>query len=297
VAVAPAADLRALPGEVPTDFFFAFWLPVARRLPALAHAALWIAAAAGLASLAWLWRPRRPIAVSSVDEDRCSGCTQCYQDCPYEAIAMVRRERVSRQTSELVARVDPALCVGCGICAGSCAPMGVGPAGRTGRDQLVAARELADAVGPAGRQIAVLACRSFAAEAAAILAAPGRHFVDTGCSGSVHTSVVELLIRRGFGAVALLTCPPRNCNFREGPKWLEARVHAGREAELQPRVDRRRVVLAAFSLAELGALRARLAELERTVAELEVEREELVEIDAECEIEPDASPLAEAAHG
>jgi hypothetical protein len=41
----------------------------------------------------------------------------------------------------LVALVDPALCVSCGICAGSCAPMGVGPPGRTGRDQLAGVRE------------------------------------------------------------------------------------------------------------------------------------------------------------
>ena len=32
--------------------------------------------------------------------------------------------------------VNPDLCVSCGICAASCAPMGVGPPGRTGRDQL-----------------------------------------------------------------------------------------------------------------------------------------------------------------
>ena len=30
-------------------------------------------------------------------------------------------------TNLLIARVDPHLCVSCGICAGSCAPMGVGP--------------------------------------------------------------------------------------------------------------------------------------------------------------------------
>ena len=40
----------------------------------------------------------------------------------------------------MVARVDPDLCVSCGICAGSCAPMVVGPPGRSGRDQLAQVR-------------------------------------------------------------------------------------------------------------------------------------------------------------
>ena len=297
VAVAPAADLRALPGEVPTDLFLAFWLPLARRLPPAAHAALWIAAAAGLASFALHWRPRRTIAVSSVDEDRCSGCTSCYQDCPYEAIAMVQRERPSRQTSEFVARVDPSLCVGCGICAASCAPMGVGPAGRTGRDQLVAARELADAVAPTGREIVIVACRNGAGEASELFAAPGRHFHDSGCSGSVHTSIVELLLRRGFAGVFLLTCPPRNCYFREGPKWLEARIHAGREAELQPRVDRRRIAIASFSLAELGGLEARLAAFEHELSALAIESEAQVELEGVCDLDAAERVLEEVRHG
>ena len=38
----PAADLLALPGIVPTDLFFAFWLPLSRALSPGAQAALWL---------------------------------------------------------------------------------------------------------------------------------------------------------------------------------------------------------------------------------------------------------------
>ena len=48
----------------------------------------------------------------------------------------------------LIARVDPARCVSCGICAGSCAPMGIGPPGRSGRDQLAATRALLELTAP-----------------------------------------------------------------------------------------------------------------------------------------------------
>jgi ferredoxin len=296
VALPPAADLRALPAEVPTDLLYAFWLPVARQLSPLAHLATWVLAAGALASLAWWWRPRRGISPSRVDEDSCSGCTNCYQDCPYEAIAMVRRTRESRQTSEFVARVDPSLCVGCGICAASCAPMGVGPAGRTGRDQWTAAAAFADAVGPSGHPVAIVACGNGVAEASTLLSGAGRHFFDSGCSGSVHTSVVELLLRRGFAGVFLLTCPPRNCFFREGPKWLAARVFDGREAELQSRVDRRRVAIESFSPAFTAALRARLAEFERQVAALDIRSEDQVELDAQCDLDAARRVLAEVAN-
>src|SRR3970282_84102 len=63
------------------------------------------------------------------------------------------------------------------------------------------------------------------------------------CAGNLHTSVIELLIRAGVGGVLVVSCPPRDCWSREGPKWLEERVYHDREAELQPRVDRRRVRL------------------------------------------------------
>ena len=261
----PAADLLALPGIVPTDLFFAFWLPLARFLSPGAAAALWLFVVVVLAAAPWWWRPRRAISVSSVDESHCTGCTHCYQDCPYEAIAMVPRAVLS-QTSALVARVDPDHCVGCGICAASCAPMGVGPEHRAGRDQLAAAREYLARHRPTGSEVVLLACRNGAAARPESLAVPGIDLYLTGCSGSVHTSVVELLIRRGVGGVFLLSCPPRNCSFREGPKWLEARLHHDRDAALHARVDRRRVALASFSATEHSAIRAALIAFHRSIA-------------------------------
>ena len=64
----------------------------------------------------------------------------------------------------------------------------------------------------------------------------------------------------------MLSCPPRNCYFREGPKWLEERLEHGRDAALHPRVDRRRVAFASLSATEGAAIRAahrRLPELDR----------------------------------
>lgn len=94
--------------------------------------------------------------------------------------------------------------------------------------------------------------------------------------------MIEAALRGGFGGVFLLTCPTRDCLYREGPKWLAARVQDGHEAELQERVDRRRVAIVAFSRSELGAARRAVAAFAARVATLEIEREESIDLVAAC---------------
>ncbi len=118
---------------------------------------------------------------------------------------------------------------------------------------------------------------------------------DTGCSGSVHTSVIELLLRCGAGGVFLLTCPTRDCRYREGPRWLYERVYNDREAELRDRVDKRRVRIASFSPTELAAAREALASFQEEVASL---GDKPVERDVKIELECDAgAPLARRGAG
>lgn len=272
----PAADPFRLPAVVPLDLLYAFWLPLARGAPAL-----WVAAGMGAATLLLLLVPRltRPAPAeqpppSEVNDRLCTGCRQCALDCPWEAIAMVPREDDAAlvtsggHRSELVARVDPARCVSCGICAGSCAPMGIGPAGRTGRDQLAAARELVRQQAPGAEDIVVIACTRGAGGAGWAEHFDGAPVFAVDCAGSLHTSVVELFMRAGAGGVLVLSCPPEDCWNREGAVWLEQRLFHDREAELQARVDRRRVLLAHASLAGTAHAHAALAELRERVRAL-----------------------------
>jgi ferredoxin len=206
-----------------------------------------------------------------VDEDLCTGCRQCALDCPYDAITMLPR---TDGRADEVARVDPDRCVSCGICAGSCAPMGVGPPGRTGRDQLQRVRAfVADPANPPGSLVAV-ACEYGAGALAPVLRREGALVYPIDCAGNLHSSVVELLLRGGMGGVLVLPCPERDCRNREGPRWLDARLYAGREAELQDRVDRRRVAVAAAGAMDVGAAvtalrqsRDKLAALDRPTAD------------------------------
>ena len=186
----------------------------------------------------------------------------------------------------LVALVDPSRCVSCGICAGSCAPMGVGPPGRSGRDQLTELREVtlpALAASDLAPVVAVCCTQAPAAHVAA-LRTRGAHIHLVSCVGNLHSSVIELLIRNGAPGVITCGCPPRDCVGREGPKWLHERLFNDREAELQPRVDRRRVGIVTLAPGDLAGTVIVFEQFTRELVALappEPERD--VEIDLLCE--------------
>ncbi len=284
----PAADPLRLATETPIDLVVAWWLPLSERLsPTVAWSVGVVGVVLAMLVPRFTRRPREAQwAPSVVDPRLCTGCNQCPQDCPWEAITMVARDD-DRPT--LVARVDPSLCVSCGICAGSCAPMGVGPMGRTGRDQLSALRtdtfRALAATHP--EPIVAVACTHAPASHRQALAAAGAHVHDVACVGNLHSSVVELLIRNGSPGVIVFGCPPRDCIGREGPKWLHERFFNDREAELQPRVDRHRVRTATMATGDLAGTMNAWRQFERDVAALaRVTPEGDVEVEVICDPVP-----------
>lgn len=286
----PEADLLRVPQDVALDVFYGFWLPFSRAVPPEVTWLVIVALVGAVVAVPWLTRPEPKTAQPSwVDPRFCTGCEQCYHDCPYEAISMVSRED---DRPYPVALVDPAKCVSCGICSGSCAPMGVGPPGRTGRDQLPAVKRFIAEHEPTREDVVLVACSRTAAGwgRSSFADAP---IVSVDCAGNMHTSVVEYLIRRGAGGVMVVSCPPRDCWNREGVNWLEERLYEGREAELQDRVDRTRLRLVFAAEGEDRVLadaverfRSQVRALERALSE------KAVEIDTSCDV-PEVSVLEE----
>jgi ferredoxin len=282
----PAADAFRLPGETPTDLVAAWWLPLSERLTPTGS---WTLAVVLVGTLLLVPRvARRPrlgtLAPSVVDPRLCTGCNQCPQDCPWEAITMVPRDD---ERPTMVALVNPELCVSCGLCAASCAPMGVGPPGRTGRDQLAFLREIslpALSAEPTQRIVAV-ACAQAPVRHLEALRARGAFVHSVSCVGNLHTSVVERFLRAGAPGVIVCGCPPRDCVSREGPKWLEARLYHDREAELQARVDRRRVRVTTLAPGELNGALAAYDDFARELAALQRPMRE-PDFDAELICEP-----------
>jgi coenzyme F420-reducing hydrogenase delta subunit/Pyruvate/2-oxoacid:ferredoxin oxidoreductase delta subunit len=263
----PAAALDRIPGTIPVDWLYSFWLPASRMIPPATSWVVFTLAAVIVLGVPWWTRPRseaRP-PVSFVDPHLCTGCEQCAIDCPFDAIAM---EPATTNAVGLAAHINAARCVSCGICAASCAPMAVGPPGRTGRDQLAAARAFAGERLPESGDVVLVACEKGAGRLAGRAEIDGAPVFAVSCGGNLHTSVVEALLRGGATGVVVAACPPRDCTSREGVVWLEERLFAGREAELQERVDRRRVSLVYAGEAEPGRVRAALDSLRAEVEEL-----------------------------
>ena len=282
VPLGPGADLLRIPGEVGLNVFYSFWLPAAGSASPWLVWALGGAAAAGLLAVPFLTRPRadRRPAPSVVSTRLCTWCEQCYVDCPYDAIRMVER---TDGRDGLVAEVLPASCVSCGICAGSCAPMGVGPPGRTGRDQLARVREFIARQPPGPADIVLVACGRSAA--AGTPAEDGLRRFPVSCAGNLHSSVVEYLVRAGARGVLVVACPPRDCWGREGPRWLVERLFNEREAELKARVDRRRVRVAYASAFDGRSLHVALGDFSRSLARLDAPAgEDGIEVETECEL-------------
>jgi hypothetical protein len=87
-------------------------------------------------------------------------------------------------------------------------------------------------------------------------------------------------------------CPPRDCVGREGPKWLHERLFNDREAELQPRVDRRRVQISTMAP---GNLAGSVAAFEQFARELIALAPPELEPDVDIDILCDPVPMEEAA--
>lgn len=282
LTMAPAADPFVRPESVPMDWWFAFWLPAARTVPPGVAWGVLVVLVGLVLAVPRLTRPpavSRP-PVSEVDPQLCTGCTQCSMDCPFTAITMVPRPG---GRAELLAEVDPARCVSCGICAGSCAPMGVGPPGRTGRDQLAEVRAALASGTLTGRTV-VLACTQGAWRHREELEAAGAAVRAIACAGNLHSSVVEVLIRGGARGVLVLACPPRDCQGREGPKWLAERLYHDREAELKARVDRRRLLVRYARSGDPPGARDALEEFTRQLDAIEPPAAESnIDLDAVCE--------------
>ncbi len=249
ILMGPEADVFRIAEKAPFDVFYSFWLPITKLMPA----GLGWLAVIGLSTLLLLVPLlTRPAAVeipkpSTVNEALCDACRQCYIDCPYEAIAMIDREDSKRGQ---VAHVHPELCVSCGICSASCAPMSVGPPLQNGRVQLAGVKEFINEENVAEQKVVIVACGNGAGGIVAN-GFPEAPVLGVECAGSIHTSVLEYLVRAGAQGVLVAVCPPHDCWSREGPQWMSERIYNDREAELQPRVDKRRIRVAYASAAEL----------------------------------------------
>jgi len=226
VGMLPALDPGERVGTLDVDVWFLAYLPAVLRSPGW----MWTAVAAATilgAAIPWLLRRKLPRPVV-VDAGRCTGCTLCFVDCPYTAIAMQRQN-----DGELLAIVDPNRCVSCGICIGSCPPLAISFDGRPPEGMWPV-----DRVDVRAGAVVSYLCERHVLHGSADgtgLAVP------VTCVGMIHPDEVEAVLDAGASRVRLIGCPPDDCTNREGNEWAQARITGHRRPQAPEGLDLDRV--------------------------------------------------------
>lgn len=233
----PPADLGRLPGVIPIDWFYFLYFPLTRLDPRWGWSILVVGGLAAL-SVPWVLRGRAP-ARARVENIACTGCTRCWKDCPYEAIVMVPRHDGTRYKQ--VAVVNPAKCVGCGICVGACDSAGIllgdQPVSLLG--QAVTGRLRAVAVPAGDAPVVVYACRLMPRLAGrlgpdgTLDGLPGVTVMGLPCVGTLHPDMITKTLEAGAGGVFVAGCVPEDCPYREGSQWLADRLTGRRLPSLR----------------------------------------------------------------
>ena len=274
----PPADLGGVPLELQLDWYYLAIYPL---LDASSEGAVWAGLwgiSLFLCALPWLPPMKHP-PPAVVHLSDCTGCEFCAEDCPYGAIEMV--PRTDGRRFELEARVDPALCVSCGICTGSC------PSSSPFRKQqpLLTGIELpyctmndfkrrleaaaARAGGP-GPRIVLVGC-DYSVD---VSAAEQRDVaaLSLPCAGMMPPAAIDYLLRTGGAdGVILAGCDAGDCHFRHGDRWLRQRVARERMPKLRSRVPRERVLLSWHKPVDVAGLSAAIASFRQRLEALPAE--------------------------
>ncbi len=232
------AEMAVKAESFTVDAWYLAPLALALRLQG---AGLWVVLGGmlvGAMVVPWAFGRRRKAETyqAVVEESRCHACTQCVQDCPFDAIAMVPRTDGKRFPAR--AWVDPAKCVGCGVCAGSCDSEGISlPWFDTRVEEARLEKEILDT---ASGWVALVAAdidggmRKFAAKAwrerlegFQVLAVP---------TGSwVRPKFVERLLGKiGVRGVLVVRDARSEAAARDGNRWVSERLEGKREPIFRP---------------------------------------------------------------
>jgi ferredoxin len=251
LAVPAPLDPPAAMAEKPEAFTVDAWYlaPLALTLR-MQSAGLWvgIGLTALLAGVPWLLGRRLakvpdqrdvvPLRAwqSVVRESRCHACTQCVQDCPFEAITMVPRSDGKRFATR--ARVDPDRCVGCGVCIGSCDSDAMSLVWFDVHREEAAIRErLKQSESPSWLALVSMDLDGgarYIREQEWRREFPGYHVEFVPTSAWVRPKFVERVLRDGAAGVFMLRDVRSESTARLGNQWVKDRFTGERSPAFKP---------------------------------------------------------------
>ena len=122
VTLGQAPNLNAVASSVYFDLLYSW--PQALLTAGWSAGIIWLlvlGVPVGLLVLPYLQKKALRGHYAHVVFNNCTGCSLCYNDCPYEAITMVDREANDGTRFKRLATIDPGRCSNCGLCVGACA--------------------------------------------------------------------------------------------------------------------------------------------------------------------------------
>ncbi|MCG6903500.1 MAG: cytochrome b N-terminal domain-containing protein [Rhodobacter sp.] len=254
------ADLATVPQRVGIDWMILGLYPVINAVPS---GVIWggvVVFTVLLAGMPWL-PPKSEGRAAEVFLDHCNGCERCVADCPYTAITLEPRSDGAPFAFEVA--VDPARCVACGICMGSCPSSS--PFRRSGElitgidlPDYPLARLRADVIEAAealtgDARVLTLACE----HGAGARSSPG--FIGLPCVAMAPPSLIDYILSRGLAdGVCIAGCAERDCHNRVGANWTKARFDRQRDPYLRTRVPRERILTVWAGCSGSGRLQSEL---------------------------------------
>lgn len=246
VGMLPAANAFQIPAEITLDPLFLFFLPFGGTAAWVLWGVLLVIGVI-LAILPWIpTRQPEPPRVNIIDEN-CTGCTRCAVDCPYKAIEIIERPEGSEY--KYLAVADPAMCVSCGICLGSCLDNAI-TLGDSAPDILwdvVKQRiQLAQAKADHPEDVEIVfTCERHANQSAkpyleqriqgVVATHENVEVIAVPCAGAVPPDLLTYALEEGAAEVRIVGCPPDDCANREGNRWEEQRLTRERVPKLRRR--------------------------------------------------------------
>ncbi|MBN8660987.1 MAG: cytochrome b N-terminal domain-containing protein [Candidatus Melainabacteria bacterium] len=115
------ADINTQPTSFEIDWFFLWPYYLLAHVDITTYWVLIIGGSVALCliPLPSLYKAAHPVEPAEVVLNKCTGCSMCAADCPYQAIEMVPAPSGSR--FKKLATVKAYRCSGCGVCVGACA--------------------------------------------------------------------------------------------------------------------------------------------------------------------------------
>ncbi|RMD87302.1 MAG: 4Fe-4S dicluster domain-containing protein [Candidatus Dadabacteria bacterium] len=234
---APKASLTAFESQTTVDLFFLFPLYFLQSLTPLQG---WLAILGICVFLLLLPKVflKKKGDSPYVMHSKCTGCEQCFQDCPYGAIQMIS----SNKKAGKVASISEDKCIQCGICVGSCDPAGiVFPLLKVVDARQNISKWLKHS--PFERPFIGFICANSAGmdievdpETGICDEIYGYHFLPVTCVGWIHPALFEKARKNGAGGVVVIGCGRDDPFFRLGDSLAEERISGKRHPNLPEKV-------------------------------------------------------------